>query len=103
MSISIEWGIVTMERTVPSGIVEILHYSAIASDGIRRSFAYGSFPLASPASSIVPYEQITKEDALEWLFGQLPQSDRLSIENSLLASIQEQKHPTKAGGLPWAS
>jgi len=98
------WGIAQMERHTADGIVFTVHYTVAASDGTYASSAYGSIGLEQPEGEVVPYADLTPELVIGWVQEKLGGAEKVTeIEAALQSQINEQKHPTKAAGVPWAS
>ena len=105
------WTISTLERTLsePAGGVIVAHWRATATetvgtgdDAVTYSATnYGTcgFTPDPSASDYVPYDSITEEVALGWCWANGVDKD--AIEASLQASIDLQKNPTQASGVPW--
>jgi hypothetical protein len=98
------WGIAQMERHTADGIVFTVHYTVAANDGTYASSAYGSIGLEQPEGEVIPYADLTPEIVIGWVQDKLGGAEKVTeIEAALQAQINEQKHPTKAAGVPWAS
>ena len=99
----VTWRIANLERTIPSGVVFIVHYTVDATDGEFSAGAYGSIGLAGdPAQKgFIPFEKLTEEKVIKWVQDSLGEEKLTEIANSLAAQIDKQKNPTTAAGLPW--
>lgn len=99
--ISVQWVIEQMERLLSEGGVVTAHWRASALDGPYYATIYGSVGFTpNPTSpTFKPYGLLTQEDVLAWLWGQVKKEE---IEQQLLNSIELQKAPKTATGLPWA-
>ena len=98
------WGVAQMERHTADGIVFTVHYTVAASDGTYASSAYGSIGLEQPEGDVIPYADLTPEIVIGWVQDKLGGAEKVTeIEAALQSQINEQKHPTKAAGVPWAS
>lgn len=98
------WGVAQMERHTADGIVFTVHYTVAASDGTYASSAYGSIGLEQPEGEVIPYADLTPEIVIGWVQDKLGGAEKVTeIEAALQSQINEQKHPTKAAGVPWAS
>ena len=98
------WGIAQMERHTADSIVFTVHYTVAASDGTYASSAYGSIGLEQPEGEVIPYADLTPEIVIGWVQDKLGGAEKVTeIEAALQSQINEQKHPTKAAGVPWAS
>ena len=104
MTTTTTWGIAQMERHTADGIVFTVHYTVAASDGTYASSAYGSVGLEQPEGEVIPYADLTPEIVIGWVQDKLGGAEKVTeIEAALQSQINEQKHPTKAAGVPWAS
>ena len=98
------WGVAQMERHTADGIVFTVHYTVAANDGTYASSAYGSIGLEQPEGEVIPYADLTPEIVIGWVQDKLGGAEKVTeIEAALQSQINEQKHPTKAAGVPWAS
>ena len=102
-----EWNIANMERTLPDGAtppegqVYTLHYTVTHYDQGESAGAYGSLGLGDPdPDNYTPFDQITKEQAVQWVKDTLGQEKVSEIEAALAAQIQEKLNPTHQTGLP---
>ena len=103
------WQISQMERTLADGGVVVAHWRANASETVgtgddavtysATNYGTAGFTPDPSSSDYVPYDSITEEVALGWCWADGVDKD--SIEASLQASIDLQKNPTKASGVPW--
>lgn len=100
MAATIEWNIACLERETSDNYVSTVHWTATATDGELSAGAYGSIGLERPLT-LIPYEELTKEVVLGWLFEKLGSEQKQAAEDALLAQIAEQKAPSKASGVPW--
>jgi len=81
-----------------------VHYTVAASDGTYASSAYGSIGLEQPEGEVIPYADLTPEIVIGWVQDKLGGAEKVTeIEAALQSQINEQKQPTKAAGVPWAS
>ena len=102
------WNVVNMERhlpdgeTCPDGAVYTVHWTASLSEGSETAYTYGSIGLGDPdPASFVPYDQLTKEEVVNWVFATLGVDRVVEIEESLYNQLQQKLHPTSAVGIPW--
>lgn len=102
------WNIVNMERKLPDGTVPpegqiyTIHYTVTHYDQGESAGAYGSIGLGDPdPDSYTPYDQITKDIAIQWVKDALGEEQVKSIESALEAQIQEKLNPTHSAGVPW--
>jgi len=102
------WSVANMERKLPDGNVPpegqvyTLHYTVTHYDQGESVGAYGSLGLSDPdPDNYTPYDQITKEIAVQWLKNVLGEDRVQEIEVSLEQQLKEKLNPTKAAGVPW--
>ena len=100
-----QWQICQLERSLPDGIVLTAHWRCNGTDGTFTGSVYGSqaLPANDPAApGFVPYEQITKDLALQWLHASMGAEQVSSHESNVQLQIDKQANPTQASGVPWA-
>jgi len=102
MATTMTWKIATLERETEDGFVFTAHYTVNADDGTYTSGAYGSLGFERP-DNLVPFSQLTEATVISWVKEKLGEEKVAEIEAALQSQINEQKHPTKAAGVPWAS
>jgi len=102
MAITTTWKIANLERETEDGFVFTAHYTVNADDGTYTSGAYGSLSFERP-DNLVPFSQLTEATVIGWVKEKLGEEKVAEIEAALQSQINEQKHPTKAAGVPWAS
>jgi hypothetical protein len=96
------WTIANLERNTADGGVIVAHWRATMQDGDYTASSYGTCSFTPDASSpdFVPYDQLTENDVIVWVWGQV---DKIQTEAALAAKIEEQKAPATVSGLPWAA
>ena len=94
------WTIPTLERELSDGFVYTAHWRCTATDGEFSATSYGTagFTQDPESESFVPYESLTEEMVLGWLFNSI---DKDATEDALAAKIEADKTPTTAAGVPW--
>jgi hypothetical protein len=103
MATTFTWGINTLERETDDGFVFVAHYGISASDGTYSSSAYGSVGFQRP-ENLIPYSQLDEPTVIGWVQEALGGAEKVAeIEAALQAQIDEQRHPSKATGVPWAN
>lgn len=95
------WTIETCEHEVATGGITVAHWRCNAVDGDYSASTYGSCGfIPDPTSeSFKPYNQVSQDDVLGWVWGQL---DKAEIETNLVKAINMQKAPATLAGTPWA-
>jgi len=100
----ITWHVVNMERETIDGFVMTAHYTvdAVTEDGAYRSGAYGSVSFERP-ENLIPFSDLTEELVVQWVQEALGTEKVDEVAAALNAQLDEQRHPTKAAGVPWAN
>jgi hypothetical protein len=101
MSTTFTWNIANLERETSDGYVYTAHYTVNAADDTYSSGAYGSLGLER-GDTLVPFADLTEETVVGWVKEKLTAEKVTEIEAALQAQLDEQRQPTKAGGLPWS-
>ncbi len=94
------WHIAQLERETADGYVFTAHYTVDANDGTYNAGAYGSIGFERPEEGMIPFADLTEEIVIGWVKERL---DVEQIEAALQSQLDEQRHPSKASGLPWAA
>ena len=103
MATTFTWGINTLERETDDGFVFNAHYTVNADDGTYSSGAYGSVGFQRP-DNLIPYNQLDEPTVIGWVKEALGGDEKVSeILAALQNQIDEQRSPSKAAGVPWAS
>jgi hypothetical protein len=102
MATTVTWKIANLERETEDGFVFTAHYTVTADDGTYTSGAYGSIGFERP-DNLIPFSQLTEETVVGWVKEKFGEEKVTEIEAALQSQIDEQKHPSKAAGVPWAS
>lgn len=98
------WDIANLERETEDGFVFVAHYTVAAKseDEVYASSAYGSIGFQRP-ENLIPFADLTKELVVSWVQEALGGDEKVAeIQAALDGQIEEQRHPTKAAGVPWA-
>jgi hypothetical protein len=103
MATTFTWNIAQMERETADGYVFTVHYTVDAKDDTYSAGAYGSVGLERPETSMIPFADLTPEIVIGWVKEKFGDEKVLEIEEALQSQIEEQRHPSKASGLPWAA
>lgn len=101
---AITWTISQLDRSLPDGTVLTAHWRCTGVDGEFTGSVYGtqSFPAKDPSDpTFVPYEQITKELALQWTKDAMGAEQVTAHEANVQGQIDAQANPTSASGTPW--
>jgi hypothetical protein len=93
----IKWNIENLDRKSNNGYVTTIHWRAILQEDTKGVSNYGAFSFKDGEPTI-PYENLTKETILSWLFNNI---DKEEIENNLIKQLEQLKNPISKSGLPW--
>ena len=97
---TITWDIAALERETTDGFVYTAHYTINANDGVYSAGAYGSIGFERP-ENLIPYSDLTKDEVISWVKEALGADKVAEIDQALLTQLEEQRHPSKASGVPW--
>jgi hypothetical protein len=105
----ITWNISQLDRKTADGFVTTAHWTVSATEVIIKeanddqpmqhifsASSYGSCGFDGELTT--PYEDLTKEQVLEWVWEKVNKEE---IESTLAAHIEAQKNPVTATGVPW--
>jgi hypothetical protein len=95
------WAIANLERETDDGYVFTGHYTINAADGTYTSGAYGSLGFERPEGEMIPFADLTEEMVIGWVKDKFGPEKVAEIEAALQSQLDEQRHPTKASGMPW--
>ena len=96
------WKIAQLERETDDGFVFTSHYTVDANDGTYSAGAYGSVGFERP-ENLIPFADLTEEQVITWTQEAIGGAEKVAeIEAALQCQLDEQHHPTKAAGVPWA-
>jgi hypothetical protein len=93
------WTIGTLERDLQGDLAGGVIVETVGEETYSAS-SYGTCGFTPDPSSegYIAYDDLTEADVIGWCQGEL---DVEAIESGLTASIEEQKNPTTADGVPW--
>ena len=100
MATTFTWHIANLERETADGFVLIAHWTLSAADGTYASSAYGSLGFERP-DKLIPFADLTEELVIGWVQDAFGAEKVTEIEAALQAQLDEQRHPSKASGMPW--
>jgi hypothetical protein len=100
MATTFTWHIANLERETADGFVMTAHYTVTAEDGTYSSGAYGSLGFERP-DKLIPYADLTEEMVIGWVKDAFGAEKVTEIEAALQAQLDDQRHPSKASGMPW--
>ena len=117
---TITWKIVAIDYNIVNGkkVATTLHWRCNGVDANGNTGgSYGTHAVSTDDTrTAVDWESITEQQAIDWLLadmgavtmdvdaeGNVPKSQKDSIEASIEAQVAEKAKPTKGTGLPWAA
>ena len=100
MATTFTWAIANLERETADGFVLTAHWTLSAADGTYASSAYGSLAFERP-EKLIPYADLTEEMVIGWVKDAFGAEKVAEIEAALQSQLDEQRHPSKASGMPW--
>ena len=96
------WKIAQLERETSDGYVYTAHYTVDANDGTYSAGAYGSIGFQHPEKEdLIPFADLTEEIVVGWVQNALGDEKVAEVEAALQGQLDEQRHPSRASGLPW--
>lgn len=100
MAVTINWIIEALERKSLDGGVTVAFWRAIATDGNVEQAMHGrvTFTPDASAEGFVPFEDLTPELVLSWVW---PSVDKAKVEEWLLSKVAEKANPVILTGTPW--
>jgi hypothetical protein len=97
------WHIANLERETADGFVFTAHYTvdAVSDDQVYRAGAYGSVGFERP-ENLIPFADLQEDLVISWVQEALGGEEKVNeIQAALQAQLDEQRHPSKAAGVPW--
>jgi len=102
-STTFTWRIANLERETADGFVLMAHWTLSAEDGTYASSAYGSVGFERP-ENLIPFADLQEDVVISWVQEAIGGEEKVNeIQTALQAQLDEQRHPSKAAGVPWAS
>jgi len=109
MEISYTWSITQMSAYPyvqgNTDVVFTASWNLSGTDGVYLGSCYGStsFPLPNDGSQFTPYNQLTQDQVLSWIFEAMGPEQVLEYENNVSTQIANQvTPPIVTPPLPWA-
>jgi hypothetical protein len=97
---NINWQVQNMTRDLSNGFVITVAWGCTASQDSASAFYGGTTVYTQESDSLIPYDQLTEEIVLGWVYETLG-DQKAEIEASLTAKVEKQLNPTTANGMPW--
>jgi len=94
------YNIAQLERDAATGGVKIAHWTLTAQKEELAASVYGtvSFTPDPEDESFVPFDELTKEQVIDWVKSQL---DTEALEAGLASQIELLENPPVLTGTPW--
>ena len=96
------WKIAQLERETADGFVFTAHYTVDAKNDAYSAGAYGSIGFERP-ENLIPYSDLTEDEVIGWVKDALGADKVDEVEAALQNQIDQQRNPTQAAGVPWAT
>jgi hypothetical protein len=84
------------------GIVNQVTFSITATDGTDSVTVNSITGLPAPTSDVIPYDQLTKEQVIEWIQKLVGTQSEALADSELAAHIENQK-VVLSNGTPWSA
>ena len=85
-----------------SDVVYMVNWLAVDSDGVNEARMGSDIELPAPEGTFIPYDQLTEQQVLGWVWAALGDETRYAIEADLNAQIVYMQIPPVAVlPLPW--
>lgn len=104
--VTLTWAVNNMTRVLNDGYVVVVDWSCTASaPGVQSAFYGGQtrYENNPDQPGFIPYDQLTQEIVLGWVFDSLGPEKKAEIEADRTAKVEKQLHPVTGQGLPWAA
>ena len=93
-----------MDRLTDTGFVCTVHWTASQVDGEYTASTYSTVGFTEqPDQSLIPYEDLTEAQVVEWVKASLGEEGVAAIDTALANNIADQKAPKVAAGTPWGN
>ncbi len=102
--VTITWAVVNMTRVVSDGYVIKVQWTCAASaPGVQGAVNGGqdTYTNNPDQPGFIPYDQLTQDIVLGWVWAGLGDTGKADIEATLTAKVEAQLNPTTANGVPW--
>ena len=115
MSIVTTWSIPAMEHVVSDGAVIKVTWQCMCQNVTGQGLSETYFDASAvnggemafvpdPSSpSYIPYDQLTQDEVLGWVWTVMGPDEKAAIEATLQVKVQNQLNPVVENGLPWAT
>jgi hypothetical protein len=94
-----------MVKTQESGqsdVVYLVDWLASDTDGVNEARRGGQTEIPAPTGTFVPYDQLTEQQVLDWVWAQIGSDAKTAIETNLnMQIVYMQQPPVVSLPLPW--
>ena len=107
MADTFAWNIAQLQRKLSDGAVYTAHWTVNATRTVEdgddlTAGSYGSVGFGDPdPKSFIEYDELTKEEVVQWVKDALGEEQVEAIEDGLSAQLDKAENPTDASGIPW--
>jgi hypothetical protein len=105
-----KWIIHSLERKTDNGFVFNVHwrYTITETDEDGKTYYADTYSVEhyeqdTESEDYIPYEELTEQDVIDWLIESFGEEKIISMDESLIKQIENQKNPITLSGLPWQS
>jgi hypothetical protein len=98
--------IAQLDRTLPDGCVQTIHWQASQTEDTFTASAYGSLgvPAKDPSDpTFIAFASLTEEQVKQWVLQTMGEEQVAALQANLDGQINAARFPTSASGLPWAA
>ena len=85
-----------------NGVVVLVNFTIEASNGTDSFTVNSQTALPAPTSDVIPYDQLTKEQVIEWIQKLVGTQSEALADSELAAHIENQK-VVLTNGTPWSA
>jgi hypothetical protein len=89
------------QQSLRYNVVQSIDWSVTKTSGPFTTERSGTVTLDAPGEVFVPYENIAKTSAINWVKNALGVTAVAELEAEMNAELQEMQTPTHGSGVPW--
>lgn len=106
MSVMTIWTIQSMlvkpQESGRTNVVYLVDWLASNTDGVNEVWRGGQIEIPAPTETFIPYDQLTEQQVLNWVWAQIGSDAKTAIETNLNRQIvYMQQPPVVSLPLPW--
>lgn len=113
--VTLKWKVENLKRNTSDGGVLDVHWAVSATEFIGAEgeepspsniltghmMGWAMFTPDPKAEGFLPYESLTEEIVLQWVFDQMGEETKAVHEANVLNQIEARKNPPTINGMPW--